>query len=553
MAAKRKRSTSTASKKRYYARKRLRKYLYGLNSMDPSSADRVWRRSTFGPNKYQRAAGQGTANKHQMAMRNALNYYGEGDYWEDAEKGALAGAGIGGMVGAGFGSAAAGAGSVPGAVVGSAIGAGLGGAIGLGTGLYDQYFGKGDYGKTVNQIVSGGRNPITVNQGADRTGDILISQTEYLGNVTASADFKIEQYELNPGIHKTFPFLSQLANNYELYEWDGLMVCYKPLSGEGGSDNVLGKVIMCTNYDPSALPFKNSLEMQNYDYCSTGKPSQTIIHGVETAGRSKVTNMLYVRNSSTSRDKVFTDIGKLFIATEGMPTSATGAIGELHITYRIRLSRAKLYATLGNFGIQGSWHGEFKAGVDAAVTSASEDFPFEITTVATNKSSIMLKLKDKDLAAATFKINVYARHVDTGLGSLYPEALIPGEYTGDSISTKRLRAHQVRNADESAILSWKPFTHWSNGLDVYNPDVNICVANPENKNMMSSTSFVLSINNPNDEQPIFIMRKVHFDWSTTEVLDDFSTPAESANRSIDDLLITVEQIDQLGDKEVLYL
>lgn len=220
-----------------------------------------------------------------------------------------------------------------------------------------------------------------------KTGDIYINQSEFIGNLTAevtvpagtddggggvipypagviSSPFALESYELNPGMSKLFPFLSQIAQNYDLYELEGLIISYHPNSGETSvASNQLGKVIIATNYDPDAVDFINSIEMQNYDYANSGKPSVALVHGVETHPAQRGSGrMLYVRDSATTKDKVLTDIGKLYVATEGIPIehgqNATLSsvvqrviLGELHVAYRVRLSRAKLYNSLLGYGI----------------------------------------------------------------------------------------------------------------------------------------------------------------------------------------------------------
>lgn len=345
------------------------------------------------------------ADDLQKAMRLALRYKGEGDYWDEAMTGAAAGGTLGGVVAAPFGPAA-----VP---MGAAIGGAAGGLLGLGTGLYDQYFGEGDYGRTSNQIIAGSRPPISVNASNDRTGDILIRQTEFIGNVRGSENFTLDSYEINPGLDKMFPFLSQLANNYEMYEWSGLMVAYKPTSGEGATNNAVGKVVIATNYDPRAPDFGSSMEMQNYDYASVGKPSQTIIHGIETAKSQLPIGMKYVRNGVSSKDLEFTDIGKLFIATEGMPSNEV--VGELHVTYTVKLSRAKLFASLGNFGK----HQRMKYVIDdVTFTNQSVQVQDIIFTAPTSVLSgtddmyVDLVLNDRRLTQGSFKLTVHGHNTE---------------------------------------------------------------------------------------------------------------------------------------------
>lgn len=468
----------------------------------------------------------------QTQARLRDNYRGPGDYMQAGE---MIGGGIGGLAGAIGGTAllGPGVGTAAGLAALGTGGAALGGGIGH---AIDVFTGQGDYGKTVNQIVTGGRTPIAVNQGQDRTGDIYISQTEYLGNVTASEAFRIEEYELNPGIHKTFPFLSQLANNYELYEWDGLMVCYKPLSGEGGSDNVLGKIILCTNYDPTAPKFNNSLEMQNYDYCSTGKPSQTVIHGIETAGRSKVTNMMYVRNSETTRDKVFTDIGKLFVATEGMPSSANGAIGELHITYRIRLSRAKLFATLGNFGMHGQLYlSSWPTSESSALTSQQTqgDKLFEIAYDSVSSTRLKLKLADKDFVSGTFLVTVMHKYESGENQGLWALSTPPSQ----AANIKLLNWKSPVNGNQSSLVLVKSDAAAADtdGGDIIGI-VSLTNAVTNTNDVVAIAKHIVRIDNPNDGQPFLWLNRGYLNHST-EVFTPSSTYASN------NMVVMFEQVD----------
>jgi hypothetical protein len=284
-----------------------------------------------------------TANPPQKAWRNALGFRGPGDYrstWRKYRK-----------------------------YIPRAIGAGAGfykrGLSGLSGGWdhgarVSKAMGWGDY--SVNQIVDApsGMNPQQnvhhVSNSGNLTGDIIYSNSEFVQNIYANvtsgaSEFEIQGFDLNPGLAETFPFLSQIAQNFELFEMQGLMFQYKPTSGEYGSNNsnALGKVVLATNYDPDAPLFTNTVVMENYDYACATKPSDGCLHGVECKTSQRATNMLYTRNGISPKDKVFTDIGTFQIATEGIPSAVAGRVivGELWVTYTCKLSRSKLFQGLG--------------------------------------------------------------------------------------------------------------------------------------------------------------------------------------------------------------
>lgn len=215
-----------------------------------------------------------------------------------------------------------------------------------------------------------------VNSGHDLTGDVYLARREFLGNVTASvtgsnsntagvnmpiqSQFSVQSYNINAGLRTTFPWLSQVAKNFTLYEMHGIVFEYKPTCGEFGNmnTNALGKVVMCTQYDPDAPVFTSSVQMENYDYATACKPSEHMLHGVETKHSQRATNMLYVRTGPTSKDEILTDIGDFQIATEGIAmnippnggvsTTYQIPIGELWVAYKVKLSRANIYNATTN-------------------------------------------------------------------------------------------------------------------------------------------------------------------------------------------------------------
>ncbi|AUF34965.1 putative capsid protein [Idotea virus IWaV278] len=307
-----------------------------------------------------------SASKRQRYLRNAMRFKGKGKYsaknfGRDALRygGAALGGGIGYMTGG-----LAGAGAM--AQRGYDTGADL-----------SRFVGFGEY-KGANQLIAGPEQnmSITVNR-EHRSGDIVFANTEFVQNVYAgvtsgpsTSKFQTQAFSLNPGLGETFPFLSQIAQNFELFEFEGLMFEYKPTSGEFGttSSNSLGKVVMCTNYDPEAPEFQNSVQMENYDYANSTKPSRGAIHGVETHPDQRATKLMYVRTGDANKSKLFTDLGTLHLATEGVPFGGDGQqkalIGELWVTYKVRLSRSQLYSSvLGNNVITSYQSGTSDSGV----------------------------------------------------------------------------------------------------------------------------------------------------------------------------------------------
>ena len=350
--------------------------------------------------------------KAMYANRLRDGYYGRGGYfpaWDSIKKyGRLASRGIGGaLTAARVASQGADAAALERAWIrGSRKGGRVSRAIGL-----------GDYDVSTNQIVGG--DPMSSQQNvhhigmdsySDASGDIIYSNTEFVKNIYASvvsgtSPFHVESFALNPAMGATFPFLSQIAMNFELFEFMGLMFQYKPTSGEFGSNNsnALGKVVLATNYDPDASEFANSIVMENYDYACSTKPSSGCVHGVECAPSQRSTVQMYTRSGAGNKDKVFTDLGTFQLASEGIPSSVAQEvlIGELWVTYTVKLSRAKLNQAIGQAIAHGAWIGSLGTNMGGKIwTPQSAN---SITTVSGSPNGLEMQITGE----STGSINLF--------------------------------------------------------------------------------------------------------------------------------------------------
>jgi hypothetical protein len=345
----------------------------------------------YGPSYKEASAGQKDARK-------ALRFKGPGDYkslWKKARK-----------------YVPRGVGAIAGYAYGGASGARQGWSTG---GKVSKAIGWGDY--SFNQITSGpaDMNPHQTihhvsSSHKDLSGDILYSNTEFVRNIyvtgptsgAGTSSFQLESLPLNPALQATFPFLSQIAQNFELYEFQGLMFQYKPTSGNYGNSNsnALGKVVMTTNYDPDAANFANTIVMENYDYACSTLPSSGCVHGIECKPSQRSVNQMYTRTGSGGKDLVFTDIGNFQIATEGIPFGAANQealIGELWVTYTVKLSRAKMEQSTGNTILHGAFQGS--VGTDFGAKTWSADSNNTLLVSSTTPQNLEIQFVDNSSTA----------------------------------------------------------------------------------------------------------------------------------------------------------
>jgi hypothetical protein len=212
--------------------------------------------------------------------------------------------------------------------------------------------GLGDYSVKKNVFMSG--NLPTIMNVPDG-GGIVHRYQEYIGDVFSSATantFSIQSFTINPSNGQLFPFLAQVAANYEQYELEGVIFQFKSMSGDAlnSVNTALGSVMMATQYDVLDNPFVSKREMLNYQYSTDCKPSQSTLHMIECDPHQTGISLLYTLSDGAtipvSGDPRLYNLGRFSIASTGCQGTNVN-LGELHVTYQVRLLKPKLYSSLG--------------------------------------------------------------------------------------------------------------------------------------------------------------------------------------------------------------
>lgn len=285
-------------------------------------------------------------------------------------------------------------------------GANIGGYLGhmggewLG-GKAQSLMGLGDYTVNSNVFMSGNL-PEVVNQPGG--GGTIIRFQEYLGDVITSPTantFQINSFTLNAADSLTFPWASQIAANYEQYAFEGVVFEFKSTSADAlnSVNTALGSVMLATQYDFVDQVFNSKLQMLNYEFSSACKPSANVLHMIECAPNVTTVDKLYTINTPvpTGADPRLYHLGKFSIATTGFQGTSVN-IGQLHVTYQMRLMKPKLWAGLGNTigdffyqksGGAGQFTNALPLGDDAVVGTISNNL---IDTIGVTRSGTTLSL-----------------------------------------------------------------------------------------------------------------------------------------------------------------
>ena len=212
--------------------------------------------------------------------------------------------------------------------------------------------GRGSYsgpGENVNSLISGGNVSVPEMAGGDEIGSVVIAHKEYLGSITGSKTFENTIFQLNPGLVSTFPWLSQIAVNYEEYSFEQLMFTYSSLLSDATASGAVGQIIMTTNYNAGNPPFSSTTDMLNNIGTISARPIDSpIIHGVECDDNKNVLPSYFVRVGAvpSGQDIKTYDVGLFQLATEGMPEN-DALQGQLWVSYTITLRKPKLFTAAG--------------------------------------------------------------------------------------------------------------------------------------------------------------------------------------------------------------
>lgn len=289
------------------------------------------------------------ANPQQRANRKMYGWSGRGLYMG---KGRYRGKGIYRGQGGFFGDLWEGVKSIAKPVLGTV--APMAGQM-LTSGL-TKLTGQGEYVNT-NDLVRDGQTSFEPPMFTEKPdgASVTISYKEYVGQVygpPSVSTFQNTTYSINPGLERTFPWLSQIAANYDEYTIHQLIFTYRSTVADFASaSGQVGTIVMATQYNANSDPFNDKVQMMQYDAAMSGKSSHNHVHGVE-CDPSKLSGSKgkYVRVNPllNGKDANTFDHGVFNIAVTDIPaTYANQALGELWVSYTIELRKPKFFTGRG--------------------------------------------------------------------------------------------------------------------------------------------------------------------------------------------------------------
>lgn len=219
--------------------------------------------------------------------------------------------------------------------------------------------GQGQYDIASNDIVTASNvTDLVVPKFGPHEADVVIRHSEYVRDIFVQGSnqtpFVVQTIPLNPGLPTAFPWLSQIAANYEEYSLVQCIYTFKSTIAQVAvSNGQQGQILLATQYKVTDVPFADKESMMMYAHSSSSMLSQSVYHGVECdpAKLTNTTGTKFLRSGELSLgvDKKEYDHGILNVAISNPPLTYLGqSAGELWVSYTVVLRKPKLGSLNGN-------------------------------------------------------------------------------------------------------------------------------------------------------------------------------------------------------------
>jgi hypothetical protein len=207
--------------------------------------------------------------------------------------------------------------------------------------MFTRVTGLGNYQVASNSLLTNNGAPMF---SPSREG-MIVRHREYIRDVNGASSFTNTSTLLNPANGTLFPWLSNLAKNFETFQWRGLLFYYNPTSGSISSTQSLGTVILSTNYDVLNAAFASKSEAEAYQFTTSCVPSSEMTHPIECKPSAVVSPRMYITDVTSLTDLpahadprlYFTGLMQQMVV--GCPS--TEALGELWVSYEVEFFTPK--------------------------------------------------------------------------------------------------------------------------------------------------------------------------------------------------------------------
>jgi hypothetical protein len=194
--------------------------------------------------------------------------------------------------------------------------------------------------KSVASAYSSGQSSGVAKIVRAQDGSVRVVHRELLVSIIGTANFNIlaaNTFPLNPGVQASFPWLSNLAMNFEFYRFNKLKYCYYTRTGS----NIPGSVMLVPDYDAADAAPTNEQVASSYEDVQEDAPWKDIECNLSPRSLNATDKEKYVRTGALAPNqdiKTF-DSGNFFCATiDGTAVNW----GKLWVEYDVSLFKPQM-------------------------------------------------------------------------------------------------------------------------------------------------------------------------------------------------------------------
>lgn len=170
----------------------------------------------------------------------------------------------------------------------------------------------------------------------------MVEHREFITDVAGSVAFTATDFAVNPGLGSTFPWLSTIARRFESYSFEKLDFVFEtqaPTSATGG-------VFLVMDYDSADPAPADKVSAMSYRHAVRGPPwvTEPLVNRSLPEDLHKMKSN-FVRSAvalAANLDIKLYDVANFFMCTQGQ--AGTTAVGELYVSYKVRLMTPQLNA-----------------------------------------------------------------------------------------------------------------------------------------------------------------------------------------------------------------
>lgn len=179
---------------------------------------------------------------------------------------------------------------------------------------------------------------------------VRIRHREYIQDVLSVSGSvpSVTSFLLTPTNPVTFPWLADIADNWEQWRLHGAVYEYVPLSGQLASTVALGYVTLCTEYDVNKPLVVSRAQAENMEYTTTTVPYNGMLHPIECKRAETTLQVLYIATNNVlpaNGEPNFYQFANTMMLVGGQSANGT-VLGSIFLNYEVELIKPRLQVSL---------------------------------------------------------------------------------------------------------------------------------------------------------------------------------------------------------------